>query len=45
MMPAKVTGGTSCYIAKDDNTILTGWRDGFIRCFDYGRRCQLWEVA
>jgi len=45
MMPAKVTGGVSCFFAKDDNTILTGWRDGFIRCFDHTRRCQLWEVA
>ena len=38
MMPAKVTGGVSCFIAKDDQTIMTGWRDGFLRCFDVTRR-------
>lgn len=45
MMPAKVTGGVSCCLAKDDHTIITGWRDGFLRCFDYTRRAQIWEVA
>lgn len=40
----KNSRGSSCCIAKDDNSIVTGWRDGFIRCYDtYGR--VLWEIA
>lgn len=34
MQPAKATGGVCCNIAKDDGTVLSGWRDGYIRCFD-----------
>lgn len=46
LMPAKVVGGVSCHIAKDDNNlIITGWRDGFLRGFDYARRAQVWEIA
>jgi len=45
MMPSKVTGGVSCCIAKDDQCIITGWRDGFLRCFDMNKRAQMWEVA
>lgn len=38
LMPAKTSGGVCCYIAKDDQTVLTGWRDGFLRCFDMKQR-------
>ncbi len=30
----KVNSGSSCCIALDDDSIITGWRDGFIRAFD-----------
>ena len=26
--------GSSCCIAKDDNSIVSGWRDGFIRAYE-----------
>ena len=26
--------GTSCCIAEDDKSLITGWNDGFVRCFD-----------
>lgn len=42
----KTTAGCSVFIAKDDQTALTGWRDGFLRCFDTNeRKTQLWEIA
>jgi WD40 repeat protein len=44
LLPSKVTGGVSCFIAKDDQTVMTGWRDGFLRCFDIQKRAQLWEI-
>jgi WD40 repeat protein len=28
----------------DDDTIIAGWRDGFIRCFDRNQNI-IWEVA
>lgn len=45
MQHPKVQGGVCCTVAKDDGTVLTGWRDGYIRCFDTARKCQIWEVA
>lgn len=27
-------GGTSCCIALDDESVVTGWSDGFIRCYN-----------
>lgn len=42
----KAVAGVCCTIAKDDGTVITGWRDGFLRCFDVKqRRAQIWEVA
>jgi len=32
--PGKAVRGSSCAIAGDDGTLVTGWRDGFIRCYD-----------
>ena len=40
----KNSRGSSCCIASDDGSIVTGWRDGFIRCFDPSGRI-LWEIA
>jgi WD40 repeat protein len=46
LMPAKAVGGVSCHIARDEpNTIVTGWRDGSLRCFDYAKRAQVWEIS
>lgn len=42
--PAKC-GASSCFIAKDDETLLSGWRDGFIRCFCPKNKTLLWEVV
>lgn len=40
-----VNSGTSCCVSLDDDTIVTGWRDGFIRCFDRNTQQVMWEVA
>jgi len=37
--------GSSCAIALDDDTVMTGWQDGFIRCFDRSTNQCMWEVA
>jgi cilia- and flagella-associated protein 52 len=43
---AKGTAGCAVFVAKDDQTVLTGWRDGFLRCYDtHERQTQLWEIA
>jgi len=44
--PKVTTGGVCVTIAKDDGSVLSGWRDGFLRCFDsvYGK-AMLWEIA
>lgn len=36
--PAKATEGTRVFIARDDRTALSGWADGFLRCFDFSNR-------
>ena len=41
----KLNNGSSCCIALDDDSIVTGWRDGFIRCFDRSHNTLLWEIA
>lgn len=42
----KAVGGVCCFISKDDGTVMTGWRDGFLRCFDIAQhKTMLWEVA
>lgn len=43
-LATKNSRGSACCIAGDDGSIVTGWRDGFIRCFDPSGRI-LWEVA
>lgn len=32
-------------LANDDNSLITGWRDGFIRAYDYNNRTELWNIA
>ena len=44
VLPLKNSRGSSCCIAKDDNSMITGWRDGFIRSYDTSGRV-LWEIA
>jgi WD40 repeat protein len=41
----KQNSGSSCCIALDDDSIVTGWRDGFIRAFDRTSQSIIWEVA
>ena len=41
---SKNSHGSSCCIAGDDGSIVSGWRDGFIRSFDASGRI-LWEIA
>ena len=36
--------GSSCCIALDDDSVITGWRDGFIRCFNQQGQV-VWDVA
>ena len=43
--PGKTSKGTSCCIAADDLSIVTGWRDGFVRCYDPANSRTLWEIA
>lgn len=38
-----VEGCSCCY--ADDGTIVSGWSDGFVRCFDPESQAILWEVA
>jgi WD40 repeat protein len=40
----KNSKGSSCCIAGDDGSIVTGWRDGFIRCFE-GTGRVMWEIS
>jgi len=40
----KNSRGSSCCLAKDDGSVVTGWRDGFIRCYETSGRV-LWEIA
>ena len=38
-------GATSVFYTKDDNTVLVGYTDGFLRCFDtINEKAQIWEV-
>jgi WD40 repeat protein len=41
---SKNSHGSSCCISSDDGSIVSGWRDGAIRCFD-GTGRILWEIA
>jgi WD40 repeat protein len=41
----RMNSGTSCTIALDDDTLVTGWRDGFIRCYDRNTQALCWEIA
>lgn len=44
--PPKACAGVSISIAKDDGSLLTGWQDGFLRCYDsVKKKTMLWEIA
>lgn len=43
-MPSKGAHGSSCCLAKDDGSIISGWRDGFVRSYDSQGRL-LWDIA
>lgn len=45
-MPTKQSAASRVFFTKDDNTILVGYRDGFLRCFDsVNSQAMLWEVS
>lgn len=33
-VPNKTSKGSACCVAGDDGSIITGWRDGFVRAYD-----------
>ena len=41
---SKNSKGSSCCIAGDDHSIVTGWRDGSVRAFDVSGTV-LWDIA
>ena len=44
--PTRQSGASRVYWAKDDNTVLVGYRDGFLRCFDTVQsKSQVWDLA
>jgi WD40 repeat protein len=40
-----MNSGSSACIALDDDTLVTGWRDGFIRCYDRNTNTMIWDIA
>ena len=44
-VPSKASKGSSCCFAQDDGSLITGWRDGFVRCYDTQSNRVLWEIA
>ncbi len=45
VLPGKMTKGSACCFAGDDGSIVTGWRDGFVRCYEPGSGGLIWEIA
>ena len=44
--PTRQSGASRVYLAKDDNTAIVGYRDGFLRCFDaVNAKAILWDVS
>lgn len=44
--PTKQAAASRVYFTKDDNTVIVGYRDGFLRCFDtINAKAQLWDVS
>ena len=44
--PTRQSGASRVFFTKDDNTVLVGYRDGFLRCFDtINAKAQLWDVS
>lgn len=44
-VPGKASRGSSCCYAQDDGSLITGWRDGFVRCYDPSTNRVVWEIA
>lgn len=45
-MPSRQAAASRVFYAKDDNTVLVGYRDGFLRCFDtVNAKACVWEVS
>ena len=42
--PAKATGASCCFYSQD-GTVLVGYKDGFLRCFDIQAKAQIWEIS
>ena len=44
--PTRQAAASRVAFAQDDNTVLVGYRDGFLRCFDtITAQAQLWDVS
>lgn len=44
--PTRQAAASRTFMTKDDNTVLVGYRDGFLRCFDtVNAKAQLWEIS
>ena len=44
--PTRQSGASRVFWARDDNTVLVGYRDGFLRCFDTVQsKSQVWDLA
>jgi WD40 repeat protein len=45
VVPQRQASGSSCCVALDDESLVSGWSDGFIRCYSKGNSSPVWEVA
>jgi len=44
--PTRQAAASRTFMTKDDNTVLVGYRDGFLRCFDtVNAKAQLWDIS
>lgn len=44
--PTRQSAASRVFFTKDDNTVLVGYRDGFLRCFDtVSTKTQLWDIS
>lgn len=44
--PTRQAAASRVFFTKDDNTVIVGYRDGQLRCFDtMNAKAQLWDVS
>ena len=44
--PTRQAGASRVFFTKHDSTVIVGYRDGFLRCFDtIEAKALLWEVS